>query len=484
MTGLRAGVATVDFTPEPGLPLMGNFRDDYAARGVHDRLRAKAMVFEDVSGNRAAVLALDVCMLDRHNVALVRRVIGSQCDVPPQSVLVHATHTHSAPAPCDRYLFGADFEPHRPAVDAMLTRAAGAVARAEADLAEATLAIGYAEEDRVSFNRRLRRRDGSTQMNWEALAPGFDPDQIEAAWGPIDPQVACLVVERDDTPVAAVVNFGLHPAILAGDNWLYSADYPGCLAEALGQTMGGCGEKGTGSEQQPFHVKPPHRGEVPVPFSSQPRGGDFTCLFLNGCSGNVNHVDYRDPLQGRGYKMLQRVGYMLGAAAHRAIAARTPVAADRIAAASRRVSLARIQIAEEEQARCRRVLQEARSRPPQGQVDGLPEAFFAELRLEMAALQEEPDEVEVMALRLGDVALAGLPGENFCESGLAIKRRSPAPHALVAGLCNDAIGYLPTRESFDQGGYETTIGSTMYEPGAAERLVDAAAEQLARLFEE
>jgi len=331
----------------------------------------------------------------------------------------------------------------------MLTRGAGAVAAAEKELAPATLAVGYATEDRLSFNRRLRRKDGSTQMNWEALAPGFDPDQVEGAWGPIDPQVACLVVERQGEPVAAVVNFGLHPAILAGDNWLYSADYPGCLAAALGQTM----------------------------------GEPFLTVFLNGCCGNVNHVDYRDPLQGRGYKMVQRVGYMLGAAAHRAIAAREPVAADRVAAAGRKVPLARIQIADQEQARCCRVLQEARNRPPQGQVDGLPEAFFAELRLELAAVQHQPDEVEVMALRLGDVALVGLPGENFCETGLGIKRRSPAPHTLVAGLSGDAIGYLPTRESFDQGGYETTVGSTHYEPGAAERLVDAAAEQLDRLFD-
>ena len=47
MTGIRVGVASVDFTPELGLPLMGNFRDDYAARGVHDPLWAKAVVFAD-----------------------------------------------------------------------------------------------------------------------------------------------------------------------------------------------------------------------------------------------------------------------------------------------------------------------------------------------------------------------------------------------------------------------------------------------------
>src|SRR3972149_11542403 len=130
MATIRVGVATVDFTPEPGLPLMGNFRDDYLARGVHDPLLAKAMVFEDREGVKAAVLAVDVCMLDRENVAWMRRVVQSGCDVPGENVLIHATHTHSAPAPCDRYLFGLDFEPYRSDVEASLAKAATAGGRA------------------------------------------------------------------------------------------------------------------------------------------------------------------------------------------------------------------------------------------------------------------------------------------------------------------------------------------------------------------
>ncbi len=65
MSKLHVGLAAVDITPPPGLPLMGNFRDDYLARGVHDPLMAKAIVFEDPQGAKAAVLAVDVCMLDR-----------------------------------------------------------------------------------------------------------------------------------------------------------------------------------------------------------------------------------------------------------------------------------------------------------------------------------------------------------------------------------------------------------------------------------
>jgi hypothetical protein len=321
------------------------------------------------------------------------------------------------------------------------------VARAEKNLAEASLAVGYAREERVSFNRRLRRRDGSTQMNWEALQPGFDPQQITGPWGSTDPQMTCLVIERAGYPQAVVVNFGLHPAVLAGDNWLYSADYPGFLAEAL----------------------------------SRARGSDFFSLFLNGCCGNVNHVDYTDPLQGRGYKMAERIGYMLAAAAQEAIRARGPITADRIGISSENVQLDRILISSEEFRRCQGCLEEARRHPARGQVDGLPEAYFADLRVHMHLDQEQPLETEVMALRLGEVSLVGLPGENFCETGLEIKRRRPTQHMLVAELANDAIGYVPTRDSYAQGGYETTVGSTVVREDSAERLGASALRQLEKL---
>ncbi len=449
MSSLRVGTACVEITPGPGLPLTGNFRDDYAARGVHDPLSARATVFADDQGSKAVLLAIDVCMLDRENVALIREAIGSECDVPPENVLVHATHTHSAPAASGRLGMEAEVAPHIGAIEAFLRNAASAVIEANRRLEEATLEIGRVDVERVSFNRRLRRQDGTTQMNWEALQPGFDPTQIAEAWGPVDPEMVCLTARSERQTIATLVHFGLHPAILAGDNWLYSADYPGYLRDALSHSL----------------------------------GSDANCLFLNGCCGDVNHVDYGDPNQGRGYEMAEQVGSLLATKAQEAIRAGKPLATDCVRVSRAQVDLERLKIGLTEQQRCEQVLKEAKERPPEGQVDGLPDAYFANLRLKMARVQHEPDSVEVMAIRVGDAAFVGLPGEAFCELGLEIKRRSPAHHTLVAGLTNDAIGYLPTLEAFEQGGYEPMVGSTFYEPGSAEWLVEAAVEQLEQLFE-
>lgn len=448
MSSLRIGTACVNITPEPGLPLMGNFRDDYAARGTHDPLTARAIVVADDRGAKAALLAVDICMLDRENVRLIRDTIGSQCNLPPENVLVHATHTHSAPAASGKLGMADMIAPHTGAIETLLRKAASAVVAANDRLSQATVEVGHAHQERLSFNRRLRRRDGSTQMNWEALQPRFDPAQVAQAWGPVDPEMICLAIRRRQQPVEALIHFGLHPAILAGDNWLYSADYPGYLRDALTQSL----------------------------------GGGAACLFLNGCCGDVNHVDYRDPHQGRGYEMAERVGSLLAATAKQAIESGKPLKAGCVHVSRTQVELERLKISPAERQRCEQVLKEARASPPQGQIDGLPDAYFAELRLEMAGVQDEPDRVEVMAIRIGDAAIVGLPGEAFCELGLEIKRRSPACHTLVAGLSNDAIGYLPTRKAFEQGGYETTVGSTFYQSGSAERLVEAAVAQLEQLF--
>ena len=59
------------------------------------------------------------------------------------------------------------------------------------------------------------------------------------------------------------------------------------------------------------------------------------------------------------------------------------------------------------------------------------------------------------ALKLSnDLAMVFLPGENFVEIGMAIKKASPYPLTFVASLSNGDCGYVAPRECFARGGYE------------------------------
>jgi hypothetical protein len=441
---MKVGISQVDLDPPLGMPMQGNFRTDWSARGTHDPLRAKAIVFDDGS-HRAAMLTVDICKLPGHRVEQIRRYAAEAADIRGEDILVAATHTHAGPAVAK---FPHMPEPDESAVEGILRRAAGAIPAACEDLRESEIRIGRSREDRVSFNRRLKMPDGTIAMNWTRP----EPDTVVGPAGPIDPELDVMGVYRDGSLAAAVVNFALHPAILAGDNWLYSADYPGALAEALGR------------------ITDPDTPPV--------------TLFFNGPCGNVNHIDYRDPTQGRGFKMVQRVGYMLAVAAREALDAASPLPADApVGSASRRVPLPRVRIDDDRIAWAHRVIEDSRTNPAPQQVDGLPDVHYAQMYLKMRDLQDRPDPVEVQALRVATAGVVAVPGELFCELGMDIRRDSPAEMTFLVEQANDAIGYLPTVASFDEGGYEPTPGSTNYVSDAGERLVRAGRELLGELFD-
>ena len=88
--------------------------------------------------------------------------------------------------------------------------------------------------------------------------------------------------------------------------------------------------------------------------------------------------------------------------------------------------------------------------------------------------------LEIQAFQIhDDLAIVGLPGEVFVELGLAIKEQSPYSHTFVIELTNSHIAYVPTKEAFSRGGYET-INSRLA-PGGGEMMVESAVRLLRKL---
>jgi len=441
---LKIGIAEVNYTPEVGLDLVGNYRgNDYASRGVHDSLYAKALVASDERGEKVAILAIDICLLPKEPVNFMRDYIASKTDIKRENVMIMSTHTHSGP-PSDLTA---------PKAKEYLTRAAGAVLEANANLKPTVISAGRSTESRISHNRRLKCIDGTTHMCWEKFKPGF----VIEPWGSIDPEVITLTLEQEGKQTGVLVNFGCHATTLTGNNWLYSADYPGYLAEAIKKV----------------------------------RGKDFKSLFCNGCCGNVTQVDYRIGFPDT-YQECQRIGYILAVSAMEAMRTARPVSTDKIAVSREMVPLSRIDISDEQLEWAKALMKkvEKEGMPPI-QADGMPDAYYAREWIEMRKNQDITDSIEVMVIRIGDIAFAGLPGEIFNEFGKDIKAKSPCRNTIVTGLTNDERAYFPTEVSFTQGpkgftpyitGYETTPGSTLYEIGSGEKLAESAVRQLEKLF--
>jgi len=101
------------------------------------------------------------------------------------------------------------------------------------------------------------------------------------------------------------------------------------------------------------------------------------------------------------------------------------------------------------------------------------------IKIHNGGISELP--VEISAIAIGDVAFVGLPGEIFVELGMSIKQGSPFAHTFVSELCNAAIGYVPTKVAYSEGGYEAT--SNRLEPGTGELLVETALDLLSELHD-
>ena len=437
---LRIGLAEVNYTPPVGLDLVGNYRgNDYASRGVHDSLYARAMVVENKEKEKVAFLSVDICKIPKETITMMRSYIASNTGIKPGNIMIHATHTHSGPKS----------ELDAPKAKEYLTKAASAVIIADRHLKPGSISVGRIQENSLSFNRRLKCIDGTTHMSWERLKPDF----VVEPFGPTDPELIVLIIEQEGILSGALINFGCHPATLTGNNWLYSADYPGYLAEML----------------------------------KKAQGKEFVPLFFNGCCGNITQVNYKVGFIDT-YEECQRIGNVLGAASLKAFGKKEDVKGSEIVVSKEMVPLKRMTITEEQHNWSRQIMErvEKNGMPPL-QPDGIPDAQFVRQWIEMYNTQYVIDSLEVMVVRIGDVAFVGLPGEMFCEFGMDIKTRSAFKNTFVMGLTNDARKYFPTKVSFTQGpkgftpmitGYETTPGSTLYDIGSGEKLVESAIIQL------
>jgi predicted dinucleotide-binding enzyme len=106
---------------------------------------------------------------------------------------------------------------------------------------------------------------------------------------------------------------------------------------------------------------------------------------------------------------------------------------------------------------------------------------YARRTIQAAERVEDSVAVPVQAIRIGDVAICGIPFETFVEIGLELKHRSPFKQTIVIGLANGRHGYLPTTAQHRLGGYETWLGTNWVQKDAADIIVRHLSEMLAEL---
>ena len=418
---LKAGFAEVDITPPVGTHKIGWLKKIVSDR-VLDPLFARACVLE-AGGERVGIVQLDTLLIDAGDVAEIRERISAEHGVAGGAVMVAATHNHAGPAVAD----SGDTLRDAAYVEALTAKVVSVFGEALAAAREAE--IGFARGFRfdIGFNRRVVMRDGTVRTHGTFA----DPEALFIE-GPVDPEVAVLAARgRDGALLGALVNFACHPAHHGGDESL-SAGYPGVLAGRM------------------------KRRSCPV------------TMFLLGAAGNIACPD---PAHEGRSKSMEEAGELLAGDVSGALERMEFTGRVRLRWRSRLVRLPFRELAPEQL--------DGTARGAQRFID--PAIYDRAIPAQIERIRRLGAEtVEVQVLLVNDVALVAIPGEYFVELGLRIKQRAYPARAVVVSCANGQLGYIPTREAFSRGGYETTFGPpSCLAAGAGELLAEAAVELIA-----
>ena len=237
----------------------------------------------------------------------------------------------------------------------------------------------------------------------------------------VNPILSILRVDSDDGKCRALlVHFATHPTLLGASNMLISAEWPGALQQALEAAFPGA-----------------------------------VALYCNGAEGD------QSPDGAKGADEFERVkdyGTRLAQPAQ-------SVAQRIVTKPNQPIGIVRL----------------TPDLPPIVFSPGAQNGPYKSYEpLARAAL---PKRAEIQVLRIGDTALAGLPGEPICEVGVDTQKQVAAAgfkSVLTIGLANDYLGYIVNEKEYPHGGYEVDERS-YYGPGLGSLLAAKAGEAARKL---
>ena len=241
-----------------------------------------------------------------------------------------------------------------------------------------------------------------------------------------DPRVGTLAWKREDGSLAAVLtNYAMHQVALGSDNRLISGDIAGRASAMLRESLPG----------------------APA------------VLFTNGASGNINppgHVENFDQLDAWAVEMADSV--------RAALAQLKPIGSD----LAFTIETVPVPLDDGGPGGIEHWAEELRKVAGDG--DHLHQVrlrtaadIWEQKMIEARAKGTLPEslDTEVQVVRIGGISFVALGAEVFSTMGDDL-RQATGETLYIVGYANGDMGYLPTPEAYDEGGYEVNIAFIFY----------------------
>jgi len=441
---LHIGAASVSITPDRPVAVSGQM-NTRIAREVQSEVQANALAMESRDGEevveQAVFVACGLVSISEDVRARACEVLGARIpDFDLGKIVISATHSHTAPVMREGKYEIPDEDVMRPAEYAEFLSLRIADAAEAAWKARKPANVGWGMGDAVvGYNRRSFFDDGHAQMYGDISVDGF-----RGIEGPEDHGVEVLFFwDESDALIATAINV-VCPAQEVESRRAVNADFWHPVREGLKAKY----------------------------------GDDLVVLGWPGAAGDQSpHIRYRKAAEDRmrrlrGLSRLDEIARRIIRAWEEAYEGARQDELDDVPFVHivKRIQLPRRMVTAEEVENAKAEMASCPEGPSHARLMIRHQKVLTRYESQQSG-EIRPYEMELHALRLGDVAIATNDFELYTQFGIQMKAKSKALHTFVIQLAGPGT-YVPTPVAVEGGGYSATVQSNKVGPEGGQVLVN------------
>lgn len=442
VAGFRVGYGRKNITPEESVPLAGYGNTSRRmSEGFFNYLYTICIAISDESDNTVLLVVNDLLNSYSTYVPGARAAISEATGIAEDHIMISSTHTHSGPD-----VGGSSATVIEAYISTYYDQVAKAAQEALEDRKPAQMFIGNGETEKHNFVRRYELENGT----WAGDNFGdFNSAPIKGHESEADRDMRVIRFAREGAKDVVLVSWQSHPHMTGGSTkYVISSDIIGEMRDTL------------------------------------EAGGDYLTAYFQGGAGNINPWSKWGADNVPGSRNWREVGQSLAQTAMDILGNMTQVETG--AVQTKQVMYAGtvehaydnlIEVARE----INQVWTSTNNRAEadaMGAPYGINSPYHAQAIISRSSLPSTLD-IELDTVVIGNVAFTFAPFEQFDTNAKYIRDHSPYAMTFAVSYSNNALGYMPSYEAFNHGGYE--VDTCKFVQGTGEEISEELVNMLCEL---